>query len=172
MGKSLMNRFLINRFLMKIVLLMFVTLLVGCGSDSDSETESTVTPNNPYRNTVNLSVELALLDRFSRATSVFYQGEEIEMVLRVSNNTDTGVIFDFDTGQQYDFYVDSAFGQVWAWSDNKLFSAAISQLDIPPRSTVSISEFVDANRFGVGNYTATGAFVNQGLSVSVDFRVQ
>lgn len=154
---------------MKIAVLLLVSVLVGCGSDYQADL--TIAPNNNL-NRVDLSVELTLLDRFLQPSSVFIQGEAMEMVLSVTNNSDTGIIFNFDSSQQYDFYVDSLFGQVWAWSDNKLFSAALSQLDIPPHSTVSISEFVDSDRFNIGNHTATGVFVNQGLSANVDFRVE
>jgi hypothetical protein len=154
---------------MKIAVLLLTAILVGCGSGY--EADLTIVPNDSHRHQAALSVEFALLDRFQQPASVFYQGERIEMVLSVTNNSDTGIIFNFDSGQQYDFYVDSLFGQVWAWSDNKFFSAALSHLDIPPYSTVSISEFVDSDRFNIGNYTATGVFVTQGVSASVDFRV-
>ncbi len=146
------------------------SLLVGCGADSQVDLVYTQTEDSSHHQ-ADPSVELTLLDRFQQPSDVFSQGEPIELVLSVTNHSDDVLVFDFDTGQQYDFYVDAWFGEVWAWSDNKLFAAGSSHLDIPPRSTVSVSEFFDSDQFNRGNYTVTGVFVSQGLTASVDFRV-
>ncbi len=156
--------------LLSISLLLMLSLLAGCGADSQVDLVYSETEAHSHH-AEDLSVELTLLDRFQQPSDVFLQGEAIELVLSVTNHTDDVLVLDFDTGQQYDFYVDAWFGEVWAWSENKSFAAGSSHLDIPPRSTVSVSEFVDSDQFNRGNYTATGMFVSQGLTASVDFRV-
>jgi hypothetical protein len=148
--------------------MLLMVLLVGCGSGY--ETDISYTDDHGSGNT-DLSVDLTLYDRFEQPSDVFSQGESIELVLTITNYSNDVIGFDFDSAQRYDFYVDSVFGEEWAWSDDKLFEARSGIVDIPPHSSVSYSEFVDSGRFYPGNYTAEGVFVGQGLSARTSFRV-
>lgn len=87
--------------------------------------------------------------------------------LIVSNNTDTEIILQFPTGQQYDFVVKSSDGQiVWQWSRGMAFIQMFTSLILNPHEE---KRFTDEYSFPTGEYIAQGILTSTPKKFFTDF---
>lgn len=154
------------RLLLLAIILLPLTLS-GCKSSSESEPE-----------VVKLQTSLILRDEFQQQSDSFVQGESIELLLSVTNPSNTDVKLRFSSGQQYDFYIESdSYEEVWRWSANRLFIAALTELLVPAGETVEVSEVWDQQvaadvYLDIGSYKVYGSFLEQSPEAEFAFTIQ
>lgn len=65
--------------------------------------------------------------------ATYRAGEPITMMLRVSSRTREEVVFHFSSAQRFDFAIrDARGGEVWRWSDGRIFAQALGTEAIGP----------------------------------------
>ena len=149
-------------------ILLFSFLLVSCGGSSDSDDS----------NNSQLQVSLILRDIFDQESDSFIQGEEIELFLEITYNGSETVTLNFNSGQQYDFYIlSSEETELWRWSDGKGFTQALTELVIPAGETFAVTEVWDQTLPGdeiiaIGSYTVFGSFLDQSPEAEFSFTIQ
>lgn len=144
--------------------ILLITLLVsGC-----AYTESRTSP---------LQINLAIRDTFSQEVNTFTQGDTIRLFLTATNNTNEPIVFNFNDGQQFDFYISSSSAEVWRWSDDKGFIQILTSLTIPAHDSVEVTAtwnqvLSSGGNLAIGNYTALGSFLEQSPSAQQTFTIQ
>ena len=108
-----------------------------------------------------------LADSLNQSASNFSSAEKFSFVLKLSNNGSEPLLFRFNSGQQYDFYV-SEVGingevgdEVWRWSSDKAFTQATSSRTLAIGETVTYfytwdQVLSDGNLLPAGSYVAHG----------------
>lgn len=125
-----------------------------------------------------LEVKLTLIDVFDQESTSFVQGEKIKLSMELTNNHDTAVTLNFDTGQKFDFHIESSQGmELWRWSADKGFTQAQTELTIQAGETIAVSDIWDQTLSGggsieIGNSTAYGSFLDQSPEAKFDFSIQ
>lgn len=153
---------------MKFIFGIFcLVALIGCGGSSNSE------PSNPQ-----IEATLILIDTFSQESQNFSQGEDIEFLLTLTNSSTASVTLDFNSGQQYDFYINSPDGvNVWRWSDEGVFIQALTTLTIGAGESLEVRQvwnqvLPDGETISIGDYSAFGLLLGQSPSEAFNFSIQ
>jgi hypothetical protein len=85
------------------------------------------------------------------------QGDSVEFLLQVTNTTDSAVELVYPTGQSFDFVVsDSAGGEVWRWSADRMFTQAVREDELAPGETITHSVVWRAADQPRGEYSVLG----------------
>jgi hypothetical protein len=116
--------------MIKIIPVAVLLCAVGCGANhTNDEPVGEVPPGNPAMAKLASSVEVEV-----RANTV-------RMVLHVTNPTNQPVTLEFSSAQKYDFAVVGTDGaEVWRWSKDMGFAAALTSETIPAGGSVEFSE--------------------------------
>ncbi len=150
-----------------ISILLFPLLLTSCKESEKSETEESI-----------LQTTFILRDVFNQESDSYVQGENIEFYLTLTNISNKEVRLIFGDSQQYDFYINSILNtEVWRWSDDKVFTTALTELVIQAEETIVINDVWDQTLAGgdgipTGNYTAYGSFFEHTTEAKFDFTIQ
>ncbi len=94
-------------------------------------------------------------------------GEDVQMSLSVSNTGAAPAVFNFPTGQRYDFAVRQGSREIWRWSKGRAFTQAATALTVGVGETLRFRELwpgLDASGAPVepGTYTLVGWVTAQG----------
>ncbi len=95
----------------------------------------------------------ALLDSLNAGVNVTAsalqdKGGALTMWLTIENNTDKTVTINHTSGQKYDFKLFDAEGEnVYTWSADKMFIAALSSTEIKPGEKIEFSDTLDSEAF-------------------------
>lgn len=89
--------------------------------------------------------------------------EGVTFSLVVSNGGDAPITYQFFTGQEYDFAVNSGEVEVWRWSREMMFIQSLHNLTLLPGETLTYEEFWDyrdnsGKRVPPGTYTLRAWF--------------
>lgn len=148
------------------LVLLLSLVLVSCGGSSDSDNDQ------------QLETKLILRDSFRQESDSFIQGENIEFLLTVTNNSSDPLTLNFLDGQQYDFYINSSIDtEVWRWSADKAFTQALTELVIQAGESIEISQVWNQTLAGggvisIGNYFAFGSLLDQSPEAEFNFSIQ
>jgi hypothetical protein len=85
---------------------------------------------------------------FSVAPSRAEVGRSVRFTLRLTNVTGKTEQLTFPTGQRYDFWVMDGDEEVWRWSDDRVFTQAITKSSIDTQGTLVLSENWTPDRSG------------------------
>lgn len=81
-------------------------------------------------------VSLKITDKFEQTSTSFSQGEEINLILSITNISSETKTLEFSTTQLYDFViVTSEDAEVWRWSDSMGFSQTLTSYDLGPEES-------------------------------------
>ena len=125
-----------------------------------------------------IKTSLVLKDNFSQESNIFTQGGSIEFYLTATNTTNNVVTLNFNSSQQYDFYIlNNSSYEIWRWSDDKLFAAALSGISFQAGETKIFSVVWDqklstGKNIQIGNYIAKGSLLNQSELSNYNFKIQ
>ncbi len=103
--------------------------------------------------------------KFSTNKAEYGQGEAIHLQLLLRNESGDPMTLTFASSQKYDFWVRNANGgEVWRWSDSRVFLAVITHVDILPGATIQLAETWDQLTLGEtavppGTYTIHAGIV-------------
>jgi hypothetical protein len=94
-------------------------------------------------------------------------GEDIQLTLTITNSGSAPAVFNFLTGQRYDFAARQDDREVWRWSKNRAFTQALSSVTVGVGETLRFREAwtgVDNANQPVppGTYTVVGWVTAQG----------
>ncbi|MEE9270776.1 MAG: BsuPI-related putative proteinase inhibitor [Candidatus Krumholzibacteria bacterium] len=104
---------------------------------------------------------------------VYAPNEPIRLEMVVRNRTDEVVVFEFSSGQRFDFViVDEAGTVVWRWSADKAFITVLGEEQLAPGESLSYEERFEG-ALSPGTYTVLGMLVssNEPLEASTTFDV-
>ncbi len=93
---------------------------------------------------------VALLDSLNAGVNVISaalldKGGSLSMWLTIENNTDKTVTINHTSGQKYDFkLVDSEGENVYTWSADKMFTAALTTTELEPGESIEFNETIDS----------------------------
>ncbi len=130
--------------------------LFGCGSSGDDR--SGLDGNGI------VETNLVLKDSFNQDFDTFIQGEEIEFVLTLLNDTNDELILNYPNSKRYDIYImSSSDEEVWRWSSGFFFADVESEVVVQPRQIIEVSETWNQRRsngedLDLGEYTVYGTF--------------
>lgn len=167
-----------------VKILAFSFLLSGCLGSGGSGDAATANSNNVRTSQLEteepgpLETTLVLRDKFGQTSDSFVQGEDIEFVLMVKNNTNEPITMHFNDGQQYDFYVlSSSDAEVWRWSARQGFIQVLTTLTVSPVAPIQASYVWNQGLIGggalpIGDYTAVGSFLDQSPEARSSFTIQ
>jgi hypothetical protein len=85
---------------------------------------------------------------FSVAPSRGEVGRPVRFTLRLTNVTGKTEQLTFPTGQRYDFWVMDGDEEVWRWSDDRVFTQAITNASIETQGTLVLTENWTPDRSG------------------------
>jgi hypothetical protein len=85
---------------------------------------------------------------FSVAPSRAEVGRPVRFTLRLTNVTGKTEQLTFPTGQRYDFWVMDGDEEVWRWSDDRVFTQAITKASIDTQGTLVLTENWTPDRSG------------------------
>lgn len=110
-----------------------------------------------------LVLEVMIRDSSNESVTNLQKGEMATFVLTVSNDTSEEINITYSSGQKYDFLVLQDNEEVWKWSHDKAFTAAIEEESIFPNTSISFEEEwnqVDNNGISVdvGRYVLKAIF--------------
>jgi hypothetical protein len=97
---------------------------------------------------------------------VYTEGEEVMFVLQVTNVSDDPVEVNFDSGQSFDFSVESDQREVWRWSAAQTFTQALRSERLEPGES---RRYEATWRPGVSD---SGEFLATGVLRSSNHRVE
>ena len=151
-----------------ILKLLFIALFfVSCGNSSDEIIEP-----------VSLETKLTLRDSFNQEVNTFIQGEDIDVILTLTNNTADEITLNFGSNQQHDLYlISSANVEIWRWSSDKAFLTVITQLVIQSGETKEIStvwnqQLLNGENVSTGDYALFGSFLDQSPEAEIALTIQ
>jgi len=147
----------------RLSLCVVTLLLVACGGASSDFTPGAdpgVQGGVPV-----LESAFVIHDSLNQDSKRFSQGEEIEFILSVKNNSSQEGVLAFNSGQQFDFYVEDANNfEVWRWSANQLFTQALTEIKIPAGETVTFKQKWN-QRLNNGTLIPTGDYKMYGFVI-------
>lgn len=106
--------------------------------------------------------------------SVYAAGRPIELALTVTNRGDTAVVFQFASGQRYDFVLLGAGGDtLWRWSEGMGFIQVVGQERLEPGARLEYRE-VYRGALVPGRYVVRGMLVamSGALAAEATFEVR
>lgn len=101
-------------------------------------------------------------------------GDSIVIVLQVTNTTDSAVVFEFTSGQRFDFVVlDDRGDPVWRWSADRVFIQMLGAERLEPSESLAYEESFRGS-LPTGSYTVVGMLVatNEPLEASTTIAVR
>lgn len=105
---------------MRAIALVALALLLGACNEEN--------PDPPAQAVV---VSLRTLDSFGQPGTSFLQGEVITVELALDNAGPTDLRLSFPSGQQFDLVLrQSDSAELWRWSSDKLFTQAVTHLQL------------------------------------------
>lgn len=107
---------------------------------------------------------LALRLELRSDRAVYTRGQPVELTLAVTNTGRVAVTVTAPTGQRYDFAVLRGEREVWRWSADKLFPAAITETVLAPGERRAFTETWDP-RDGSGQPVPAGDYVAVGTLI-------
>lgn len=142
---------------------MALTFAVGCNGNQNNQTPAT-----------DVSPEGAPMTRLASSVQVEVGANTVRMVLHVTNPTNQPVTLEFSSAQKYDFAVLSSDGrEVWRWSKDMGFAAALTSQTIAAGGTASFSEsWQPGTRTGSFTAVAELTSLNHRLTERTDFQVR
>jgi Intracellular proteinase inhibitor len=87
---------------------------------------------------------------------VYTMGEEVNLVLQVTNTSRGALELTFPTGQTYDFAVRRGGREVWRWSEGQVFTQAVREERLEPGETVRHEARWPVPAAASGEYEAVG----------------
>lgn len=118
---------------------------------------------------------LPLIDSLSAGVEVtasawLVKGGALTMSLNIQNNTDKTVTLNHTSGQKYDFKLfDAAGNNVYTWSADKMFIAALTTTELKPGEKFEFSDTIDSTAYPSISTAATmTAFI---VGTSDDFTI-
>lgn len=143
--------------MMKTAALILLLAAGGCGAKDAPE----VNPPDADDNTPGMAALVS-------SVGVEVVADTVRMVLHVTNPTNQPVRLEFSSAQRYDFAIRTADGtNVWTWSADKGFAAALGSETIAPGASLDYSEVWKA-----GNRKGSFVAVAQLTSTSHPIREQ
>ena len=100
--------------------------------------------------------------------------DSVEMVLQVTNTTESPVELTFTSGQSYDFVVyDGAGTEVWRWSSEQMFTQALREERVAPGETLTYSAIWAPAPGTAGEFEVVGILTARDREVSqrTEFRI-
>jgi len=100
------------------------------------------------------------------------------LLLEITNNGSETVRLNFNSGQQFDFYILGPEEiELWRWSDDKAFTEALTELVLPAGGSFLVAEvweqsLPEGGIMPIGSYTVFGSFLNQSPETEFNFRIQ
>lgn len=142
-------------YLKRILFLMLVFLIAGCGESTDTGESTGVPPvaNEPAdtQGDLNESEDSGALDLLFDL-SVHTDSYPYQLDIDVRNDGDELAELEMGSGQKYEIIVtDSSGAQVYRYSDDKMFTQALELIPLEPNETISWSEelLLSAGTFAV-----------------------
>ena len=84
----------------------------------------------------------------------FDRNEQLEVSIEIMNTSSDDISLHFNSAQKYNIYIKNRFGRVlYSWSENKIFSQAVQNIDIDGRDSLSFEEEIKLKQFKEGSYT-------------------
>jgi hypothetical protein len=100
-------------------------------------------------------------------------GEAVAMRIRLINNSGQSETLRFPSGKRYDFWVvDADGGEVWRWSEDRMFTQAVEEDELAGQAGVSYSEAWQPSE--TGEYVVHGELTAEGYEgpFTVEVRVE
>lgn len=96
-------------------------------------------------------------------------GEDVRMTLNVRNTGTAPAVFNFSSGQRYEFVVRDDGREIWRWSRGRAFTQALSTLSLSPGEALRFQEvWPGVNNAGLpvpaGSYTLVGWVAASGMA--------
>jgi hypothetical protein len=114
----------------KTLAFLVLTCTLGCGANHGRETP-----------VADIAQEAVPMTKLATSVEVEVGANNVRMVLHVTNPTNQPVTLEFSSAQKYDFAVLSSDGrEVWRWSKDMGFAAALTSQTIPAGATATFSE--------------------------------
>lgn len=87
-------------------------------------------------------------------------GQSVQLRIRLVNNAGSDEELVFRTGQQYDFWVTVEGSELWRWSDEMVFTQALTELTIPPQTAETFAQSWVAEE--AGTFVGHGVVLAEG----------
>lgn len=100
-------------------------------------------------------------------------GDRVDFILSIANNTKKAIELRFPTSQTHDFAVLDRHGRtVWRWSEGRMFTQAMQSKIVKAKDTLTITDDWDA-RNAHGEYIAVATLItdNHAIERRVPFRL-
>lgn len=133
--------------------ILLVTVPLGCGepaAEAPREREVVEIPNE---------ILAATLQAEPR-------GDTVHLSLRVTNATGEAVELTFPTGQSFEFVVEDEAGEIWRWSEDRMFTQAIRH------ERIEVGETREYEANWVPDAGERGELRVRGFLTAVDHRVE
>lgn len=88
-------------------------------------------------------------------------GQAVRLTLRLTNNTGRSETLTSPTSQKYDFWITIDDREVWRWSEDKVFTQALTDEEIAPHASVAYAEPWTGS--APGTYIAHGVVLAEGF---------
>ncbi len=167
---------------MLVILALLLLPGSGCsepmGSAGSAETADDMQTAEPPGE---VTVELELIDTEAGELRAFASSVPIRLRITLRNPTGHEVELGFSSGRTHDAVVLSSDGsELWRWSTGRMFSQALSELQLAAGSETSFELVCDPSAQGeaplpAGRYRATGlipTFGDELRSLAVEFEIE
>ncbi|MEM2849628.1 MAG: BsuPI-related putative proteinase inhibitor [Candidatus Bathyarchaeia archaeon] len=88
-------------------------------------------------------------------------GEEVKMSITVANKGQSPIELIFTSTQRYDFMVLKDGGEVWRWSNGKVFAMILESLPLKPGEKRTYTETWRPEDVAPGEYKVVGVVTSQ-----------
>lgn len=123
------------------VCLMGLMILAGCGSPRADGIRS--------------------WDGLLPSLQAYSAGNEVTLVLQVTNTTGRPVDLNFSSGQQFDFWIEGEGRELWRWSDDQMFTQALYHLPLAAGETLRYEATWEPPASAHGDFTAYGTVTSR-----------
>ena len=129
--------------------------LAACGNGDD---EATATPTQPGPTANDIAIEL------TTGQALYTESEAVEFRAVATNTADEIRELEFATGQRFELDVEHDGELTWRWSDGRVFTQAIEEVELGPGESIEfIAEWDQEDRDGepasAGQYTAVATLL-------------
>ncbi len=118
------------------------------------------------------SKEQALSSQLIIDDKTFPLNEKVQVGLEITNLSETKKVFNFNSGQYYDFFLRNEAGKiVYQWGQDKFFVQVITTLELPAGESKVLQEELVISDIPAGEYTLYGLLKSKERLITTPVKV-